>query len=201
MALLLRVTQRAVAVDRRALFDAATRTKAAAGHNDWALSVNIVSDRYMARLNRTYRPNTRGATDILSFSPHALSAPERWSDAPEAADGLRDLGDVFMAPAFIERRFRARHSTSSVSRSIFTATSTSSVSRQLATGGDLEVADPYGEPSLAGAYEVLLVHGIVHLLGYDHQAPAEAALMRAREVQLLGLLRGAPPGSAAIDDR
>ena len=32
----------------------------------------------------------------------------------------------------------------------------------------------------------LLVHGVLHLLGYDHERPREAAAMRAREETLLG---------------
>lgn len=32
----------------------------------------------------------------------------------------------------------------------------------------------------------LLVHGLLHLLGYDHELPKEARLMRAREEALLG---------------
>ena len=32
----------------------------------------------------------------------------------------------------------------------------------------------------------LLAHGILHLLGYDHEAAAEAKLMRSKEEALLG---------------
>ncbi len=32
----------------------------------------------------------------------------------------------------------------------------------------------------------LLVHGILHLLGHDHESPGEAKAMRAREEELLG---------------
>ena len=32
----------------------------------------------------------------------------------------------------------------------------------------------------------LLVHGLLHLLGYDHESPKEARAMRAREESLLG---------------
>jgi probable rRNA maturation factor len=32
----------------------------------------------------------------------------------------------------------------------------------------------------------LLVHGVLHLLGYDHERPPEAKTMRAREERLLG---------------
>lgn len=37
---------------------------------------------------------------------------------------------------------------------------------------------------------VLLVHGLLHLLGYDHVDPADAPEMRAKENQLLGVLGG-----------
>lgn len=35
---------------------------------------------------------------------------------------------------------------------------------------------------------VLLVHGLLHLLGYDHVDPADAPEMRAREAELLAVL-------------
>jgi probable rRNA maturation factor len=34
----------------------------------------------------------------------------------------------------------------------------------------------------------LLVHGILHLLGYDHLEPSEEAVMRSREEALLGMV-------------
>ena len=36
----------------------------------------------------------------------------------------------------------------------------------------------------------LLVHGFLHLLGHDHEEPAEAATMRAEEARLLSMLAG-----------
>ena len=37
---------------------------------------------------------------------------------------------------------------------------------------------------------LLLVHGTLHLLGYDHHAPPEARRMRKREKAILGILSG-----------
>jgi probable rRNA maturation factor len=39
----------------------------------------------------------------------------------------------------------------------------------------------------------LLVHGLLHLLGYDHQEDAEAALMEGHEIQLLAAMGYANP--------
>ena len=45
-------------------------------------------------------------------------------------------------------------------------------------------ADEYGH-SVEREMAYLLVHGVLHLLGYDHERPADAAVMRAREEAIL----------------
>jgi len=40
---------------------------------------------------------------------------------------------------------------------------------------------------------ILLIHGIMHLLGYDHEMPQAAVAMRARETEILGLIEGRQP--------
>jgi probable rRNA maturation factor len=44
--------------------------------------------------------------------------------------------------------------------------------------------------SLADECRKLLIHGVLHLLGYDHARPAEARTMRAKERGLWRLLQG-----------
>jgi rRNA maturation RNase YbeY len=41
---------------------------------------------------------------------------------------------------------------------------------------------------------VLLVHGLLHLRGYDHIEPGDAVVMRAKEADLLRVLREDPVG-------
>ena len=48
-------------------------------------------------------------------------------------------------------------------------------------------ADEQGK-TLAAHYAHLLVHGMLHLQGYDHERTADAAAMEAREVGILALL-------------
>lgn len=46
-------------------------------------------------------------------------------------------------------------------------------------------AEATGTP-LARELEHLVTHGVLHLVGYDHESEADTAAMRAREVELLG---------------
>jgi len=55
-------------------------------------------------------------------------------------------------------------------------------------------------PEHAGTFEdelaLLLVHGLLHLLGLDHEAPEEADVMEAKERELLGRHHGSIPARA-----
>jgi len=53
-------------------------------------------------------------------------------------------------------------------------------------------AEEQGKP-LAAHYAHLSIHGVLHLLGYDHQDEATANVMEAIEIQALAALRHANP--------
>jgi probable rRNA maturation factor len=60
------------------------------------------------------------------------------------------------------------------------------------TLGDVVIAPAVAEVqaaelghSMEQELDVLLVHGVLHLLGYDHEAPDDAGAMAAREAALL----------------
>lgn len=113
----------------------ARRVLAALGLGDAELSLLLVSDAEMRRLNREWRGKDR-PTDVLSFAQ---------ADGPGGAPaGL--LGDVVI--------------------------SLDTARRQAA-----EQAAP-----VAAELDRLLVHGVLHLLGYDHErSAAEARRMQRRE--------------------
>jgi len=48
--------------------------------------------------------------------------------------------------------------------------------------------------TLEAALDRLMIHGILHLKGFDHHAPAEAARMRRKERRLQEVLRGLRAG-------
>ena len=107
------------------------------------LSVLLVSDAEMQRLNRDWRGKDR-PTDVLAFAQG-----EGDGGAP---DGL--LGDVVISVDTARRQARS------------------------------------GRRPLGREAERLLVHGLLHLLGYDHERSArEAARMKRKERELAGWLR------------
>lgn len=106
------------------------------------LSVSIVDDDRMHELNLEWRVKDR-ATDVLSLE---CERP----DDPDLAPGEPcELGDIVLAPAYIERQ-----------------------------------ADELGTTA-ADETRLLFVHGMLHLLGYDHIQDDEAEIMEAREDELL----------------
>jgi len=114
------------------------------GFPDRELSISLVSDRAITRLNQEYL-NRSGPTDVIAF-------PMQEGAFSEINPHL--LGDVVIS---VER---ARQQSRSKGHSL-----------------EEEIC-------------VLLIHGILHLLGYDHETPgSQARAMRKREKQLLLLIR------------
>jgi probable rRNA maturation factor len=122
----------------------------------YELSLMLVSDRAIRKLNRDFRAKDQ-ATDVLSFpqldedSDPAEIAHADANDAPPLA-----LGDIVI--------------------SIDTASCQARELRQ----------------NIAARIRTLLIHGLLHLMGYDHERSAsEARRMFKREHELAALLEKA----------
>ncbi len=106
------------------------------------LSLTLVNDRAMARLNReTF--GRRGPTNVIAFP---------LDDAPSPGGPPALLGEVVIS---LET---TRHQ-----------------------------AEDFGWP-WQELLDFFLIHGILHLLGYDHENPAAEALMTARTWELMAVL-------------
>lgn len=120
---------------------------AALGEADGELSISLVGDDEIHRLNRDYREKDK-PTDVLAFALR---------EGLEMPGTERVLGDVIV--------------------------SLDTAARQ---------ADERGHDA-AHEVRLLLIHGILHLLGYDHErGPADARRMKAKESSLLGILTKTP---------
>jgi probable rRNA maturation factor len=95
------------------------------------VSVAVVSDSVVRRLNRDYRRKDR-PTDVLSFPSAPEPASRRARGLP--ATVLPHLGDIVIARGVARRQARA--------------------------SGHAEATE----------LKVLALHGLLHLLGYDHES-------------------------------
>jgi rRNA maturation RNase YbeY len=150
MAVYLRVRLTRLIVQQTALIHLAQRVLSAVGESRSELSLELVGDRRIRRLNREYRKKDR-PTDVLAF-------PIREAVMPRGVPPVTQmLGDVVISlPTAVRQAKKA-------------------------------------ERSIDDELAMLLVHGVLHLCGYDHERhPREAARMSRRERALLHLISPVP---------
>jgi probable rRNA maturation factor len=124
--------QRAVRLARPPLESFLRRVNNELGLEEAGLTVCLVSDAEIARMNETFRKR-KGPTDVLSFPVVARRRPVRLRRGSRTVKAGEYLGDIAISPATARR-----------------------------------YAKKYGR-KLSSELQVLILHGVLHLLGYDHE--------------------------------
>jgi len=136
-----------VPVDRRKIGATARRILKILGYEGYELTVVLVDDREITRLNRQYFRRKR-PTNVISFP--------LMDDSPVSLRS-RNLGDVVISAETARR--------------------------------DAEEIGKKAEEEIL----FLLIHGILHLTGYDHGATkGERLYMEAKEREIFSLLKHPP---------
>ncbi len=126
------------------------------------VSLLITGDDTVRALNAEYRGRDE-TTDVLSFS---AEHPGHWEGEGDGPEGLPDGGGFVLPPGALPPLGEI-------------IISWPQAQRQAAERG----GSPMRELAL------LVIHGALHLVGYDHAEPEEAALMQAREREALKSLQ------------
>jgi probable rRNA maturation factor len=124
--------QRAVRLARRPLESFLRRAQEEVGFLGAGVTVCLVSDAEIARLNETFRKK-KGPTDVLSFPAVTRRRPARLRRNSKPVKASVGLGDIAISPATAQR-----------------------------------YAKKNGR-KLSSELQVLILHGVLHLLGYDHE--------------------------------
>ena len=124
--------QRAVPVAIAPLREFLQQIKNDLGLASSQVTICLVSDRSIARMNKTFR-RLSGPTDVLSFRAEAKRRPAKFIAGKVAERYERELGDVAISPATAQRYARK-------------------------DGRTLPIE-----------LRILMLHGVLHLLGYDHE--------------------------------
>ncbi len=132
------------------------------GISSGELGLRFVDVGAMAELNSAHM-GSAGPTDVLAFP---IDGARR--GLPASGPTVL-LGDVVVCPAYAAR----------ADGGLAASARLRPVGRPDASGGSSPPCCPDDHLAL------LVVHGVLHVLGYDHAREAEAAAMQAREQQLL----------------
>ena len=127
------------------------------------VSVLLTDDVDIKHLNRDYR-GIDAPTDVLAFAMR---------DGEDANVNPNLLGDLVISLETASRQVETSDQFSATHSSLKTE-------MQLTTSNSLETE-----------VALLAVHGVLHLLGYDHQTPEEATVMFEKQKVIFGLLQGA----------
>jgi len=112
------------------------------------LSIALVHDEEMRRLNREYRCRNQ-STDVLSFAQQETIDPQLIQPYSEEASYPLPLGDVIISVETTRRQALEQHKT------------------------------------FEEEVYFLLIHGILHLCGYDHRSEEDAQIMEKLEHKIL----------------
>jgi probable rRNA maturation factor len=124
--------QRMVRPARPPLESFLRRAKNELGLEKASLTVCLVSDAEIARMNQTFRKK-KGPTDVLSFPTSARRRPVRLRRGSKTIKNGEYLGDIAISPE-TARRYAKKNGR-----------------------------------KLSSELQVLILHGLLHLLGYDHE--------------------------------
>lgn len=180
MVVSLRITQRLVKFDKIALTGLVESVVKAAGLSPSQVDVGVwlAGSKTVAQLNSEYRHKS-GATDILSFANFAFLRP----------------GDITSRRP-MHTSAEADDTAALVLRQLMEDSSTPGSEGDALDLGDMIICPQYVQAQCSRdalneqhQYKVLAVHGLCHLLGYDHEADEEHAIMAAREAEVRTAVR------------
>ncbi len=152
--------QRRYPTDSARLHKVVKKLLAAVDYPDFDIGILFVSQKAMRMYNNEYRSKDR-ATDVLSFPFYPHLKPRLRIKAQTADE--KNLGDIIICPEYVWH--------------------------QLADSCDWDdKSDKEKRALLNERIIVLVIHGLCHLLGYEHETAAQYKSMRQKEMQLFFLV-------------
>eukprot|EP01033_Poteriospumella_lacustris_P002164 gene2164-1579_t len=161
---------------------------------DFSVDVWFCSDEKIQTLNEDYRGKSK-PTDILSFPITDFSPPEVLAERLEF-DAEKLLGDMIISPAYVYRQCLADYALlhpngpplplPRPANAVRAAEASEGVKPDEDRGVSREMATVF---TLEERLPLLLIHGLLHLLGHDHETPSEWQRMTQREDEVLAEYR------------
>ena len=176
-------------VDTPALQGTVANIRSILGYDDYAIQVILVNDEVMQERNR----ETRGMdtpTDILSFSFFTASQPGKLDPPQFDIPEYYNLGDILVNVPYVMRRCQEDYDYYE-GNGEYESDSDETGSEESDDDSNVYDDDRGVSGAMAHVYDpekrihMLMVHGMLHLVGYDHMEDDDYELMVAREEEIL----------------
>ncbi|CEM03215.1 unnamed protein product [Vitrella brassicaformis CCMP3155] len=175
-------SQREIALDMGLLERQIKHIRDIIGVSAFDIGVELVDNQRMQHLNRDFRAKDR-PTDILSFRCFDDIEPGSLPKVTSAED--LDLGDIFISAEYVQERCDEDRA---------------EMEAQLEDNGEFVSTERGVSGAMAKTFTVrerlplLVIHGILHLLGYDDQSDSDWSMMVNREEQVIKQYSETPMG-------
>eukprot|EP00597_Dinobryon_sp_UTEXLB2267_P017325 CAMPEP_0201105986 /NCGR_PEP_ID=MMETSP0812-20130820/49025_1 /ASSEMBLY_ACC=CAM_ASM_000668 /TAXON_ID=98059 /ORGANISM="Dinobryon sp., Strain UTEXLB2267" /LENGTH=205 /DNA_ID=CAMNT_0047366125 /DNA_START=82 /DNA_END=699 /DNA_ORIENTATION=+ len=184
--------QKAIEIDTAKVIAQTELIKSFLSISDYQLDIMFCSDYKIRRLNRDLREISK-STDILSVPINEFTYPGVFEE-DQSNVGEKHLGDIAICPSYVMRQC-ARDLKYHEARP-------KNSPRDESVDAGISLAMESGYFTLEERIPLLLIHGILHLLGYDHETDEEWAQMTKEEDRLLNLfLEAQKPSMVTSLDR
>ena len=176
-----RSTQRKFPVDLECIKEDTYAIQKALGVEDFQVDVWFCSEAKIREMNADWRDKSK-STDVLSFPACEFVEPGVMDMDDPALEFDKHLGDIVIAPAYVDRVRLRDHEDHALS---------AQDEREEEEEEEEEWEDAGVSKVLAGTfdlqdrYRLLIVHSLVHLVGYDHETPDEWRAMTTKEDEVL----------------
>eukprot|EP00633_Aureoumbra_lagunensis_P010122 CAMPEP_0197324636 /NCGR_PEP_ID=MMETSP0891-20130614/71215_1 /TAXON_ID=44058 ORGANISM="Aureoumbra lagunensis, Strain CCMP1510" /NCGR_SAMPLE_ID=MMETSP0891 /ASSEMBLY_ACC=CAM_ASM_000534 /LENGTH=201 /DNA_ID=CAMNT_0042817473 /DNA_START=104 /DNA_END=709 /DNA_ORIENTATION=+ len=141
--------------------------------HEFDVGIWLAKEDEVRNLNLSFR-NINASTDILSFPFHDEATPGEVPDAvPRDDEDLLNLGDMIVDVSYVQQRMLEDKADADKGLQLVDDTD-KGVSRAMAFTFDLD-----------RRIRMLLIHGVCHLLMYDHETDEDFNTMAALEDNLL----------------
>eukprot|EP00596_Hydrurales_sp_CCMP1899_P004130 CAMPEP_0119039896 /NCGR_PEP_ID=MMETSP1177-20130426/9647_1 /TAXON_ID=2985 /ORGANISM="Ochromonas sp, Strain CCMP1899" /LENGTH=245 /DNA_ID=CAMNT_0007004381 /DNA_START=129 /DNA_END=866 /DNA_ORIENTATION=- len=134
------------------------------------VDVWFCSDKKIKSMNEEWRDVSK-STDVLSFPANDFESPGVFSE-DSSLEFEKHLGDLVVSPAYVMRQ--CKRDKKDFESDEFEDDESAGVSKAMSTVYTLEERLP-----------LLLIHGMIHLLGYDHETDEDFLEMTTKEDEVI----------------
>jgi len=165
-------TQKLINIDTERIQQQVNEIKKILNVTDFDVDIWFCSEAKIRELNDEWR-GKRKSTDVLSFPACDFISPGKFVDDP-MFEHIKHLGDIAISPLYVQRQCMKDLKLYNKNKEEYLAETDAGVSKAMSTVFDVNKRISY-----------LIIHGMIHLLGYDHETEKQWKQMTKKENDVL----------------